>query len=54
MKKIIPFLMTILKSLNPFIQAQVVTSVDGLLVEEEETNIFGVEASMEKFMNIGY
>jgi hypothetical protein len=34
----------------------VVASVDGLLVEEKEINMFGVGASLllKKFMNIGY
>jgi hypothetical protein len=54
MKKIIPFFKTIFERLNPFIQTQMVTSVDEFLVEEEKTNMFGVGASMEKFMNIGY
>jgi len=36
--------MTILESLNLSIQAKVVASIDGLFVEEEETNMFGVGA----------
>jgi hypothetical protein len=51
MKKIIPLLMTVFKRLNLFIQPQVVASNDGigLPVEEDETNMFGVGASMEKY-----
>jgi hypothetical protein len=49
MKKIIPFLMEFFERLNPSIQAHVVASVDGFLVEEDETNMFGVGASMEKY-----
>jgi hypothetical protein len=49
LKKIIPLLITIFERLNPSIQVEVVASIDGLLIEEEEkTNMFGVEASMEK------
>jgi hypothetical protein len=40
--------MTIFERLNPSIQAQVVASVDGLLVEEKKTNMFGVGAFIEK------
>lgn len=40
--------MTILEMLNPSIQAQVVALVDGLLVQEKKTNMFGVGAFMEK------
>jgi hypothetical protein len=56
LKKIIPLLITIFERLNPSIQVEVVASIDGLLIEEEEkTNMFGVEASMERiFMGIGY
>jgi hypothetical protein len=41
--------MTIFERLNPSIQARVVALVDGFLVEEDETNMFGVGASMEKY-----
>ncbi len=47
MKKVIPLLMITFERLNPSIQTQVVVSIDGLLVEEDETNMFGVGASME-------
>jgi hypothetical protein len=40
--------MTIFEKLNPSIQAQVVASIDGLIIKEKMTNMFGVEASMEK------
>jgi hypothetical protein len=49
MKKVIPLLMTIFERLNPSIQAHVVASIDGFLVEEDETNMFVVGASMEKY-----
>jgi hypothetical protein len=49
MEKFIPFFMTIFERLNPSIQAHVVASVDRFLVETDETNIFGVGASMEKY-----
>jgi hypothetical protein len=49
LKEIIPLLMTIFERLNLSIQVKVVASINGLLVEEEEeTNMFGVGASMEE------
>jgi len=48
MKEVIPFFMITFGRLNPFIQAQVVVSVNGFFVEEDETNMFGVGASMEE------
>jgi hypothetical protein len=42
-------LMTFFERLNLAIQAKVIASIDGLLIEEEEkTNMFRVGASMEK------
>jgi hypothetical protein len=49
MKEVIPHLMIIFERLNLYIQAHVVVSIDGLLVEEEETNMFRVGAFMEEF-----
>jgi hypothetical protein len=46
MKKVISLLMTIFERLNPSIQAHVVVSVDGFLVEKDETNMFVVGESM--------
>jgi len=48
LKEVIPLLMTIFESLNLSIQAKVVASIDGFFVEEEETNMFGVGAYVEK------
>jgi hypothetical protein len=50
MKENIPLLMTIFKRLNLFIQSQAVASNDGigLPIEEDETNMFDVGASMEE------
>ncbi len=46
--KEIPLLMRVFERLNLYIQAHVVASVDGLPIEEDETNMFGVNgASME-------
>jgi hypothetical protein len=42
--------MTIFERLNLSIQVEVIASINGLLVEEEEeTNMFGVGASMEEY-----
>ncbi len=41
--------MTIFERLNPSSQAHVVASIDGFFVEEDETNMFSVGASMEKY-----
>ncbi len=51
MKEVIPLLMTIFERLNPSIQTQVVVLDDGirLPIEEDDTNMFGVGASMEEF-----
>jgi hypothetical protein len=46
--KEIPFFMIVFERLNLYIQAQVVVSVDGLPIEEDETNMFGVGAFVEK------
>jgi len=40
--------MTVFERSNPYIQAQVVALVDGLPLQEVETNMFGVGAFMEK------
>jgi short subunit fatty acids transporter len=50
MKEVIPLFMTIFERLNLYILTQMVISNDGigLPVEEDETNMFGVGASMEK------
>ncbi len=47
-KEVIPLLIIIFERLNPFIQAKVVVSIDGFSGEEEETNMFGVGAFVEK------
>jgi len=46
--KEIPFFMIVFERLNLYIQAQVVALVDGLPIEEDETNMFGVRAFVEK------
>ncbi len=48
LKEVIPLLMTNFERLNASIQTHVVGPVDGLPIEEEETNMFGVGASMEE------
>jgi hypothetical protein len=40
--------MIVFERLNPYIQAQVVALVDGLPLQEVETNMFGVGAFVEK------
>jgi hypothetical protein len=40
--------MTVFERSNPYIQAQVVALVDGLPLQEVETNMLGVGAFMEK------
>jgi hypothetical protein len=49
LKDVIPLLMTNFERLNPSIQAHVVGPIDGLPIEEEEINMFGVGVSMEEF-----
>jgi hypothetical protein len=46
--------MTIFERLNPFIQEQVVASIDGLFVEEKKLTSMVLGHLWKKFMNIGY
>jgi hypothetical protein len=49
LKEVIPLLMIFFEMLNNSIQVEVVASIDGIFVEEEEeTNMFSVGASMEE------